>query len=325
MRLAAPKLWSTRGPAARLLLPLSWIYLSVVRARRACYAGGICRVVRFERPVVVVGGISVGGSGKTPLVMYVARLLVKRGYRPGIASRGYGGRSARSPLIVDRETPVAECGDEPAMMARNLELPIVVDADRPRAVETLISKLCCDMVVSDDGLQHYAMDRQIEIAAIGNGGCFGNGYCLPAGPLREPLSRLKDVDMIVYSGGPARPGAYFMDMGLDMLKSLDGNHTRPITELKGLEKVHAVAGTGDPGGFFAMLKNLGLNVEIHSFPDHHPYTPGDFADMREAPIVMTEKDAVKCTGMPLHDAWYAPLSAGLDENFDLKLIESLKL
>lgn len=324
LRIALPQLWRTRGAAARALLPLSWLYRGIVRARRGCYARGVCRVERFSRPVVVVGGITVGGSGKTPVVMHVARLLAERGRRPGIVSHGYGGRPGRMPLLVGPGTRAAECGDEPAMMARNLDLPVVVDTDRPRGVRALIDDSGCDVVVSDDGLQHYAMDRQLEIAVLGAGAHAGNGYCLPAGPLREPESRLDDVDMVVCNGAPARAGWYRMRLRIEALRRLSGDEERPVADLAG-RRVHAVAGTGDPEGFFTTLSGLGLTVERHPFPDHHLYEPGDFTAMRGAPIVMTEKDAVKCLDIPLDDAWYTRAAIELDEEFDDKLIELLKI
>lgn len=318
-----PRLWRTRSPVVVLLLPLSWLYAGIVRIRRACYDSGMLEVVRFPRPVVVVGGITVGGSGKTPLVMHVVRMLEAGGRRPGIVSRGYGGRARGAPLVVDRTTPVSECGDEPAMLARRLGVPIVVDADRPRGVNTLITTLDCDVVVSDDGLQHYAMDRQVEIAVVGGGGHAGNGYCLPAGPLREPLARLREVDMVVSNGGPPEPGWYTMNLRIEGLRRLNGNEERPLADFRG-RRVHAVAGTGSPHGFFEMLADLGLDIEAHPFPDHHRYESRDFEGMTGASIVMTEKDAVKCTDMPLDDAWYAPVSIELDDGFDKNLTELLK-
>ncbi len=324
-RMAFPALWRSRGPAARCLLPLSWLYRGVVRARRVCYAHGPCPVARFPRPVVVVGGITVGGSGKTPLVMHTARLLTERGRRPGIVSRGYGGRPGRPPLHVDARTPAAVCGDEPAMMARGLEnTPVVVDPDRPRGVHALIERAGCDVVISDDGLQHYAMDRQVEIAVLGGEGHLGNGYCLPAGPLREPVGRLEDVDLVVCNGGAARPGQYAMTLRIEALQRLNGTETRSPEDFRG-RRVHGVAGTGNPGRVFDTLAGRGLSVDRHPFPDHHRYKPEDFAAMQDAPIVMTEKDAVKCTEMPLQDAWYTRTSIELDEGFDNKLIELLNL
>jgi len=318
-----PALWRTRGPVARSLLPLSWLYRGVVRARRACYRRGPCRVRRFPVPVIVVGGITVGGSGKTPLVMHVARLLGARGRRPGIVSRGYGGNPAHVPLRVNAATPAAACGDEPAMLARRLDLPVVVDADRPRAVETLVDECGCDIVISDDGLQHYAMDRQVEIAVLG-GESLGNGWCLPAGPLREPARRLDEVDLVVCNGGPARAGCHRMALWTDLLRRLDGGAEEPAAGFRG-RRVHAVAGTGNPDGFFRGLADLGLDVQPHAFADHHQFSQTDFAAMTDAPIVMTEKDAVKCGGMRLDDAWYAVASVEVDEAFDNKLIELLTI
>lgn len=322
--LALPGLWRRRGPAARLLLPLSWLYRGVVRARRACYLRGICRVQRFSSPVVVVGGITVGGSGKTPLVIHVARLLASRGHRPGIVSRGYGGRPGPMPLSVDAGTPASQCGDEPAMMARNLDVPVVVDTDRPRGVRTLIERMGCGVVISDDGLQHYAMDRQVEIVALLGAGSTGNGYCLPAGPLREPSTRLDDVDMVVSSRPASRPGWFAASLRIESLQRLNGAEQRPLEAFRG-RRVHAAAGIGNPGGFFAMLAEAGIDVLEHPFPDHHRYGAEDFAVMRDAPIVMTEKDAVKCDGIPLEDAWYTRASIELEPRFDNTLIELLKI
>jgi tetraacyldisaccharide 4'-kinase len=324
LRLMLPRLWRSRGPAARLLLPASWLYRGLAAARRACYAHGPCRVQRFSRPVVVVGGISVGGSGKTPVVMHVARLLAAQGFQPGIVSRGYGGRRQHLPLWVDAGTPAAECGDEPAMLARNLDVPVVVDPDRPRGVNSLIDKAGCDVVISDDGLQHYAMDRQVEIVVLGGGACAGNGWCLPAGPLREPLSRLEEVDLVVCNGSPAGPGRYAMRLRIDALRRLDEGGDSPPASWAG-HRVHAVAGTGNPDGFFNALAALGLQVEPHPFPDHHRFRAEDFSAMTGMPIVMTEKDAVKCTQLKLDDAWYARASVELDQGFDNKLIELLTL
>ncbi|HSH40852.1 MAG TPA: tetraacyldisaccharide 4'-kinase [Arenicellales bacterium] len=323
LQLLLPRLWRSRGLVPRLLLPASWLYRGVSAARRVCYAHGPCRVRRFPRPVVVVGGISVGGSGKTPVVMHVARLLAGQGFHPGIVSRGYGGRRQHLPLWVDAGTPAAECGDEPAMLARNLDVPVVVDPDRPRGVNSLIDKAGCDVVISDDGLQHYAMDRQVEIIVLG-GGSAGNGWCLPAGPLREPLSRLEEADLVVCNGGRARPGRYAMRLRIDALRPLDGEADSPPASWAG-RRVHAVAGIGNPDGFFNALAALGIEVEPHPFPDHHHFRAADFSAMSGMPIVMTEKDAVKCGTLKLDDAWYARASVELDQGFDTRLIELLTL
>lgn len=323
LRLAAPQLWRSRGVLTRLLVPLSWAYLAGVRARRAGYRAGLLRVRKFPRPVVVVGGITVGGSGKTPLVMHVCRVLAEHGRRPGIVSRGYGGAARRVPLVVDRDTPAAECGDEPAMLARRLGMPVVVDRNRPRGVNVLLDRLGCDVVVSDDGLQHYAMDRQVEIAVIGGEESFGNGFCLPAGPLREPVGRLEQVDMVVANGAPAGAGRYAMSVRIEAFKRINGNETRSAADFAG-RRVYAVAGIGEPMRFFEMLRDLGIEPETHPCPDHHRYAYRELAGLVGAPIVMTEKDAVKCSDMPLDDAWYAFASAALDEGFDEKLLELLE-
>lgn len=322
LRLVLPDVWRTRGAAARLLLPLSWLYRAIVWARRACYRRGLCRVAGFSRPVIVVGSISVGGSGKTPLVMHVARLLSNNGHKPGIVSRGYGARPPRRPLRVTAQTPPAESGDEPAMMAHLLNVPVVVDRNRPRGVRALINDYGCDVVVADDGLQHYAMGRDVEIAVVSGVDGWGNGYCLPAGPLREPAGRLRDVDLVVCNGPGAAAGQFAMSLEIAELAQLHGDRTRRIDDFRG-RRVHAVAGIGNPGAFFRMLEAAGLDVERHAFADHHRFEQQDFTAMTDAPIVMTAKDAVKCTHLTLEDAWVANALATLSQDFDNKLLEYL--
>lgn len=326
-RLAVSNLWRERTPLTRLLVPLSWIYLVIVRLRRLCYVRGPCRVVTFSSPVVVVGGVTAGGSGKTPLVIHVTELLAGRGYRPGIVSRGYGGSPRRVPLVVDRDTPASECGDEPAVMARRLGVPVVVDRNRPRAVKELVSRLGCDVVVSDDGLQHYAMDRRVEIAVVGGERPFGNGFCLPAGPLRESPARLAEVDLVVYNGRApgevVRPTGFRMELRIEGFIPLGGGRRLAAGGFEN-RRVHAVAGIGDPEGFFAALARLGMDVVVHPFPDHHRYRRDDFAAMSGAPIVMTEKDAVKCGDMGLENTWYTATFTCMEPGFDDKLIELLK-
>jgi len=321
-RLLLPEVWRSRGVLARMLLPLSWLYAGVMRARRACYRAGLCRVAGFSRPVIVVGGIGVGGNGKTPLVMYVARLLRDNGFMPGIVSRGYGARPPRQPLLVGPRAEVDAGGDEPVMMARLLAMPVAVDRNRPRGVRALIDDQGCDIVIADDGLQHYAMGRDVEIAVVSRPGTFGNGYCLPAGPLREPAVRLEAVDMVVCNGPRPAAGEFAMSVNIDELTPLGGGQARPIDEFSG-RRVHGVAGIGNPGAFFATLQRAGLEVTAHVFADHHRFRQEDFQAMTEAPIVMTAKDAVKCGSLTLNEAWVANAAVTLNPEFDNKLLEIL--
>lgn len=321
LRLLLPEIWRARGPAARLLLPLSWLYIGVVAARRACYRLGWRRVVELPRPVIVVGSLSAGGSGKTPLVMHVARLLRSQGYEPGIISRGYGGDPPHAPYKVGPGSPPAECGDEPVMMARLLDMPVVVDRDRPRGARALIDGHGCDIVIADDGLQHYALGRDLEIAVIAGG--VGNGYCLPAGPLREPRRRLRRVDMVVCNGPGAGPGQFTMSQTIAELAHLRTGEVRRLDAFRG-RRVHAVAGIGSPHAFFGMLEAAGLQVTPQAFADHHRFEQGDFSSMRDAPIVMTAKDAVKCRSLDLDDAWVAHAAITINEEFDHQLLEYLQ-
>ncbi|GGX81440.1 tetraacyldisaccharide 4'-kinase [Litchfieldella qijiaojingensis] len=293
------------------LVPLEWLYQSLVAARARAYATGRKPVWRAPVPVIVVGNITLGGTGKSPLVAWLARWLVERGLRPGILSRGYGGRSEAYPLRVSPDTPVAECGDEPLMLAGQTGVPVVVDPLRPRGARRLLEE-GCDILISDDGLQHLALGRDIELVVVDGERGFGNARCLPAGPLREPMSRLAGCDALIVNGRPRRAipqphyemrlePRYWRRLDDDSRVSID---THPLTG-----RVHAVAGIGNPERFFATLADLGLEVEPHPFADHHDYKAGDLAFGDDRPVVMTAKDAVKCRSFADARCWALDVEA----------------
>jgi tetraacyldisaccharide 4'-kinase len=313
----------------QLLRPLSWLFRIATSARRFFYRYLFARK-RSLIPVIVVGNISVGGTGKTPLLIALADEARRRGLRVGIVSRGYGGNASIFPLSVDGNTSVAVCGDEPAMMAQRLGVPVVIDPDRARAVAALEGR--CDVILSDDGLQHYAMARDIEIVVVDAARGFGNGLCLPAGPLREPLSRLRTVDFLVANGVDTvrfLPHHYdFVEMQLRPTACIHvatGERMTAEDFFRQHPSVHAVAGIGHPQRFFSTLRTLGTVVIEHPFPDHFHYAPSDlqFADV--FPVVMTEKDAVKCRQMNLQQAWYVEVDACLPETFFHAVFECLEM
>lgn len=275
-----------------LLLPLSWAFAALTALRRHGFSAGWFDVYRAPCPVVVVGNINVGGTGKTPVVIALAKGLRERGVAVGVVSRGYGGSGGDEPLRVTATTPAVRAGDEAVLIAREAGVPVVVCRNRPAAVRALLEDDDLDLVLSDDGLQHYALGRDYEIVAIDSRRGLGNGLLLPIGPLREPPSRLGTVDWVLQRGGtdphsgcPLEPLA---------LRPLDG---RPLLNLDSAtlpERAHAVAGIGNPAGFFSMLEELGISIEKHIFPDHHSYSAADLAPLDDLPVIMTEKDAVKC-------------------------------
>lgn len=304
---ALERAWYRPGGAWWPLLPLAWLFGRVVALRRAAYARGWLRSRRVGVPVLVIGNITVGGSGKTPLVILIVRTLQARGLRPGVVSRGYGGRSGRYPLRVTATTPTAVAGDEPVLIARRAGVPVAVDPDRARAAAALVAEAGVDCVVADDGLQHYRLARDMEIAVTDARRGLGNRRLLPAGPLREPPGRLDGVDLSLVHGAGGDfelvPGA---------AQSLDHTSTRALADFVG-RPVHAVAGIGDPGRFFAMLRGCGLTVIEHPMPDHHVYTAGELMFDDDAPVLMTEKDAVKCADLAAETRWYVPVDARLTE------------
>ena len=269
----------------------------------------------------MVGNLNVGGSGKTPLVLWIAELLKKNGYRPGIVSRGHGAR-----VEAPREASIAsnpeQVGDEPMLLARRSGCPVWVAPERIAAVRALrAAHPDCDVLVSDDGLQHYALARDIEIAVVDARG-FGNGFLLPAGPLREPVSRLRTVDAVVAHDNCALPGYAMHLAGERFVQMIDAGNVVGPEALCG-RMVHAVAGIGDPERFFRQLEALGLTIARHPFNDHHPFQAGDLQFGDAAPVVMTEKDAVKCKRFAWPGLWIFPVSAELDPAFGRWLLERL--
>ena len=293
------------GPGLRTL---AWLYGAIVSLRVALYRRGWLRVHRLPVPVLVVGNLVAGGSGKTPLTIALARGLAERGWRPGIVSRGYG-RSARNPVRVTPGLAASECGDEPLLIARQTGLPVFVDRDRVAAAERLVAE-GCNLVIADDGLQHLRLGRDLEIEVVDGERRHGNGRLIPAGPLREPAGRR--VDHRVVNGGQAAAGEWPMHLVLGEAVPLDGGEPRPLAAFAG-QPVHAVAGIGHPGRFFDALRAAGLAPVEHPFPDHHDFAAADLAFTPPGPILMTEKDAVKCVALGLRDAWAVPARAELPD------------
>lgn len=314
--------WYTRSPWLILLTPLAFIYCLVARLRRFAYLAGLLPRARLPVPVVVVGNLTVGGTGKTPLVGWLARLLIQAGYRPGIIARGYRGKARHWPQQVRADSDPVMVGDEAVMLAGMIDCPMAVGPQRVQAAQALLEHSGCDVILSDDGLQHYALQRDIEIAVIDGVRRMGNGFCLPAGPLREPASRLGQVDLLVVNG-LGNHGEFPMRMRtLHALGLDDENDVRELADFRG-QQVHAVAGIGNPERFFDALRQAGIRAQEHVFPDHHGYTAGEVAFGDELPVLMTAKDAVKCRGFGLRNAWYVPVTIDMGADFSARVLELL--
>lgn len=305
VRQAVTRAWYGDAAWPVLLSPLAWVYGLAVRLRRLAYRRGWLRTTRVAAPVIVIGNLTVGGTGKTPLAAAVALRLRERGLRPGLAARGYGGRARHGPSWVTPDSDPREVGDEPVLLARATGCPVAVAPRRADAAGLLIGE-GVDVVVCDDGLQHYALARDLEIAVMDAARGYGNGRLLPAGPLREPPARLAEVDLALRQG----PGEDF-ELAPQALRPVAGGDARqPLSAFAG-RRVHAVAGIGDPERFFAGLRAAGVSVLAHPFPDHHVYHGADILFEDEIPVLMTEKDAVKCARFADERHWYLPVEARL--------------
>jgi len=312
--------WYEGMPPALLLRALTPVYRAAFSVDRWWKTRQRCEDLA-GRCIIVVGNITVGGSGKTPLVIRLCQILKEAGLEPGVVSRGYG-RSDRQLRLVNPSSSPSTVGDEPLLIAKRSGVPVIVAADRCEAARQLLVK-GINVVICDDGLQHHRLPRSLEICVIDGSRGFGNGRLLPAGPLREPVSRLQSVDHVVLNGEfddmPELIETQSMHFVTGMLRSMDDGMAWRLSQFKGC-KVHAVAGIGNPGRFFSLLKQSGIQVIEHPFPDHHSFLKHDFEQMGgDYPILMTEKDAVKCTRLGLNNAWFLSVDAVLPAEWETRL------
>ena len=313
--------WRKPNWLTATLWPLSLLYRGIYQLNRLSYQAGLRSTYRAPVPVIVVGNLTVGGTGKTPLVAHIVQLLQAQGLRPGIISRGYHSQASEFPLLVETTTEVAQAGDEPSLLMRRTGTPIAIGPDRRAAIELLLAHHALDVIVSDDGLQHHALARDIEVCLIDQTSQNDNHGLLPAGPYRESPARQKQVDFVVYHVGPdSVTHGFTMQLVPDQIKAVaPSNIASPPSD----GPIHAVAGIGNPQRFFDACERLGFVIIPHAFPDHHEFTAGDIDFGPDAVVLMTEKDAVKCEKIADQRHWYVPVSAQLSPGFDNALMDRL--
>lgn len=319
------RIWSGKSPLWLVLLPLAWLYGLVSGAIRLSYQLGFRKVWRSPVPVVVVGNLTAGGNGKTPVVIWLVEQLQLRGIRVGVVSRGYGGKAESYPLILNPDTSTSQAGDEPVLIYQRTGAPVAVAPERSAAVKALIEHSHSQIIITDDGLQHYALARNKEIVVVDGVRRFGNGWWLPAGPMRERAGRLKSVDAVITNGGVAHPGEIAMQLQPGDAVNLLSGERRPASTL---ENVVAMAGIGHPPRFFATLEQNGVTpVNTVSLADHQALTEEDVVKLAQEgqQLLMTEKDAVKCRAFVEGHAnwWYLPVDARLAQPQAEQLLQSL--
>jgi len=305
------------------LMPLGFLFSDFVKFRKFLFRIGVFKKHTLPVPVIVIGNITVGGTGKTPLIIYLAELLKTEGFKPGIISRGYGGQAESWPQWVDANSTAEQVGDEAMLISKQTGCPMAVSPLRADAGRLLLEKSGCDVILSDDGLQHYALSRDIEIAVVDGERRFGNGYCLPAGPLREPIDRLQSVDFIVVNGEKSEDNEFSMQISGDTAVNLITGEEKSLHEFS-TAGCHALAGIGNPDRFFKLLESAGLNCKTHSFPDHYQFQPDDISFPDSEPVLMTEKDAVKCMAFASDRHWHIPVKAAPEAGFAERLLELLR-
>ncbi|WP_437881161.1 tetraacyldisaccharide 4'-kinase [Pseudomonas sp. LRF_L74] len=302
--------WYGGHPALALLRPLEWLYRGVVRRKRAAFLAGDGDIYRAPVPVLVVGNITVGGTGKTPLILWLIEHCRARGLRVGVVSRGYGAKPERFPWRVRAEDSASVAGDEPLLIVRRSAVPLVIDPRRSQAVQALLEQEPLDLILCDDGLQHYRLARDLELVLIDAARGLGNGHCLPAGPLREPAERLAEVDALLYNGAQAdTPDGYAFRLEPTALVHVASGRRAGLEHFPAGQQMHAVAGIGNPQRFFATLQGLNWRPIVHAFADHAVYSPQALHFSPALPLLMTEKDAVKCRGFAGDDWWYLAVDA----------------
>ncbi|ASQ17331.1 tetraacyldisaccharide 4'-kinase [Enterobacter cloacae] len=317
------RIWSGESPLWLLLLPLSWLYGLVSGIIRLLYRLGLKRAWRAPVPVVVVGNLTAGGNGKTPVVIWLVEQLQKRGIRPGVVSRGYGGKAAHYPLLLTPDTTTAEAGDEPVLIYQRTGAPVAVSPVRSDAVQALLAEHDVQIIITDDGLQHYALARDKEIVVIDGVRRFGNGWWLPAGPMRERASRLKSVDAVIVNGGVAQPGEIPMQLQPGTAINLLTGERQAVSRLPALV---AMAGIGHPPRFFATLEQCGARLDKRvPLADHQALVAEqvDALTTSGQTLIMTEKDAVKCRAFAKENWWYLPVDAELSGEQPEHLLQEL--
>ncbi|TCV98151.1 tetraacyldisaccharide 4'-kinase [Biostraticola tofi] len=318
------RLWFGGSGGYRLLLPLAWIYGAVTGLIKLSYRLGWRRVAYFNLPVVVVGNLTAGGNGKTPVVLWLVEHLQQRGWRVGVVSRGYGGKATHYPLVLEKNTSTSAAGDEPVLIFQRTGAPVAVAPVRAAAVAALLECHQLDVIITDDGLQHYALGRDIEWVVIDGVRRFGNGWWLPAGPMRERAGRLASVDAVIVNGGQPQAGEVPMQLTPGPAVNLVTGERKPVTSLS---RVVAMAGIGHPPRFFATLRELGVQVvgEV-AFADHQPYEANQLSRLTVPgqTLLMTEKDAVKCRSFASADWWYLPVDARMPEAATQRLLAPIE-
>jgi len=317
------KAWYQGSKWLYLLYPLAALFTWLANRRRKRLS---TQAHGFDVPVVVVGNIAVGGTGKTPIIIALAVHLKERGLKPAIISRGYGAKAPHYPYLVTVDSPPSMVGDEPLLICRESGCPVMIGADRPKSVAALIEQTGCNVILSDDGMQHYQLARQWEVCVMDGARGIGNGMCLPAGPLREPVSRLQEVDCIIVNG-ENRVG---IDVGQtpQYTMTLTPEAWYPVAPSTHQQRadvgtcpwgdsntLYAVTGIGNPQRFFNTLADLSLQPHTKSFPDHHPFNQSDLAYVDDQPLLMTAKDAVKCQEFAAENWWYLSVTAQLPDTF----------
>lgn len=313
-------IWYAGNPLGRVLWPLGALYEGAAVARRRLYRRGFLRTEQLPVPVIVVGNISLGGTGKTPLIIWLARRLGERGYRVGIVCRGYGGEAKDWPREVDAASDAAEVGDEAVLLASSTRCPVFAAPDRVAAARQLTDRHSVDVILSDDGMQHYRLARDIELAAVDGTRGLGNGYCLPAGPLREPARRLREVDaIVVHEGDWGHAGVLRTRARVARVYELATGSEASIEQFRG-RSVHAVAAIGNPDRFFTLLERHGVVVHDHAFRDHAALTRADLRFDDSDPVLITEKDAVKCRDDAPRGVWCVSIDLDFDKGDDERLM-----
>lgn len=316
------RIWYGKSGWVLVLRPFTWLFIAIITVRLWLYRMGIFKTHTLAIPVIVVGNLSVGGTGKTPLVIWLANYLKAAGYKPGIISRGYFGQAQRWPQQVRPDADPIIVGDEALVISRRTGCPMAVGPDRVASATALCRYADVDVIISDDGLQHYALNRQIEIAVVDGVRRFGNGHCLPAGPLRESTARLQKIDFVVTNGTALQQEYAMRYTGRDAINMHSAEH-RALEDFRS-ESAMAVAAIGNPDRFFNFIRSYGMRVTTKAFADHHFFQPEELDFAGRQTLLMTEKDAVKCERFTKDTWWYVPIDVQMPDEFGMKLLTLLE-